>query len=96
MDVWLSLDPLTGEKQEIVSFSEKSTCPVSPDEPSKTAKPDKSKVLLIGKSEYTISMVDGSRKWNVTFNDYSSIDMNADLVKDYGKLSILILVVIYG
>ena len=83
MDVWLSLDPLTGEKLEIVSFGD-STCPASPETP-KTGPSSKSKVLLLGKSEYTIAMVDGPRKWNVTFHDYSSVDMTPQLKQDYGK-----------
>jgi len=87
MDVWLSLDPLTGEKAEIVSFGE-TTCPASTDDtPSSGPGPKaNSKVLLVGKSQYTIAMVDGPRKWNVTFHDYSSVDMNPKLVQDYGNL----------
>ena len=83
MDVWISLDPLTGEKTEIVSFDE--TCPA---ETSASSSPNaKYRSLLIGKSEYTVSMVDGPRKWNLTFNDYASADMNPQSREDYGKQS---------
>jgi len=89
MDLWLSLDPLTGEKEEIFSFAE-STCPA---ESSKSGEEpfvpkDKSKVVLLGKSEYTISMADGPKKWNVTFHDYSSIDMPPQHAIDYGSYSL--------
>lgn len=78
MDVWISLDPLTGEKSEIVSFGD-TTCPVA------AGSGEKERTLLVGKSEYTVSMVDGPRKWNVTFHDYSSIEMSQQLIQDYGK-----------
>ncbi|CAL8124111.1 unnamed protein product [Orchesella dallaii] len=86
-DYWLQLNPFTGEKSEIHG---EETCPAwssthvneescSADNPHKRVL----KNLLIGKTEYTLSMMDGPRKWNVTYHHYSSKDMNQQSLQDY-------------
>ncbi|CAG7727004.1 unnamed protein product [Allacma fusca] len=83
MDMWLKLNPLTGEKKEMKA-SDDLTCPLTSERENLNG--GNSKSVLIGKSEYTIAMLDGSRKWNVTFHDYSSIDMNPQSMQDYDLL----------
>ncbi|ODN01595.1 Serine/threonine-protein kinase/endoribonuclease ire-1 [Orchesella cincta] len=86
-DYWLQLNPFTGEKTEIHG---EETCPAwsssrvnedscSADNPKRLVL----KNLLIGKTEYTLSMMDGPRKWNVTYHHYSSKDMNPQSLLDY-------------
>ncbi|GAB6029558.1 hypothetical protein CHUAL_005303 [Chamberlinius hualienensis] len=74
IDVWYSIDMLTGVKQEILSavkHSEDKICPqLSP------------YAFYMGKSEYTMAMYDsktGARRWNVT---YSSV-IPHDVVQQY-------------
>ena len=61
--MWLSLNPLTGEKYEMKA-NDDLTCPLASGAASDP--PESTKTVLIGKSEYTISMLDGPRKWNVS------------------------------
>ncbi|CAG9530016.1 unnamed protein product [Cercopithifilaria johnstoni] len=64
-DVWLEIDPNKGIKVGELSQSETdSQCPLNKDSS-----------ILIGRSEYKLTMVDPEnrdRRWNATFTDYSS------------------------
>ncbi|XP_077979928.1 serine/threonine-protein kinase/endoribonuclease IRE1-like [Glandiceps talaboti] len=64
-DIWLAIDPITGEKQQTLTMDgSDTTCPSSD-----------SATLFIGRTEYTVTMFDSKTKekrWNVTFMDYSS------------------------
>jgi len=92
LDYWLTLNPNTGEKAELPSYGE-STCPARPEDDvydscaysAGSLKGGVRKSLVIGKTEYTLSMVEGRRKWNVTYHHYSSVDMSPQSAQDYGK-----------
>ncbi|XP_029013288.1 serine/threonine-protein kinase/endoribonuclease IRE1 [Betta splendens] len=62
-DVWLVVDPETGEKQtSLTTSSSESICPNSP-------------LLYIGRTEYVVTMFDTKTqelRWNVTYKDYSA------------------------
>nr|XP_006813336.1 PREDICTED: LOW QUALITY PROTEIN: serine/threonine-protein kinase/endoribonuclease IRE1-like [Saccoglossus kowalevskii] len=64
-DIWIAVDPLTGEKQQTLTMDgSDTTCPSSG-----------SASLYLGRTEYTITMFDSTtreKRWNVTFMDYSS------------------------
>lgn len=76
VDTWFSVDPRTGEKQEVLSYDKvDKTCPIS-----------NSESVLIGRTEYNIMMLDSKskgRSWNVTFFDYSANLMEAETRNDY-------------
>lgn len=93
LDYWLTLNPTTGEKSEMPVYAE-STCPAKHEDDASgscKASPEASlpgavrKSLLIGKTEYTLSMLDGRRKWNITYHHYSSVDMSHQASQDYGN-----------
>lgn len=93
LDFWIELNPLTGEKSEYAEHGERPTCPksVKEDEAACHQKdplhPGKGgEGLVIGKTEYTISMAEGpgGRKWNITYHHYSSMDIKP---QDYGELN---------
>ncbi|MFH4974157.1 hypothetical protein AB6A40_000866 [Gnathostoma spinigerum] len=75
-DVWLGLNPETGIKvEELSETAVPQKCPVN-----------KENTIFIGRSEYHLSMFDlsnRSRKWNATFNDYSSHLLPADVSYPY-------------
>lgn len=62
-DVWLVVDPETGEKQtSLTTSSSESICPNTP-------------LLYIGRTEYMVTMFDTKTqelRWNATYNDYSA------------------------
>jgi serine/threonine-protein kinase/endoribonuclease IRE1 len=64
-DIWIGINPITGEKTETLSDSSADrVCPVNSE-----------KSVFIGRTEYHLSMFDEanrSRRWNATFTDYSS------------------------
>lgn len=72
---------LTGEKTE-VRENDDLTCPLAFDRDK--SNPLKTKTVVIGKSQYTISMQDGFRKWNVTFHDYASVNLNPQKPEEHG------------
>ncbi|CAC5375816.1 ERN1 [Mytilus coruscus] len=74
-DVWIAVDPVTGEKIRTLSM----------DGTQKVCPSDAENVMYIGRSEYTITMFDsktGHKRWNATFTDYSTNVANKDS-KDY-------------
>ncbi|XP_077279454.1 serine/threonine-protein kinase/endoribonuclease Ire1 isoform X2 [Temnothorax americanus] len=76
IDTWFSIDPMTGEKEQLLSFHKvKDTCPL-----------EMQNTIFVGRTEYNIIMVDSKhkdRKWNVTFHDYSAMQMKSDVMEDY-------------
>ncbi|CAG0913576.1 unnamed protein product [Notodromas monacha] len=71
VDRWMALDSRTGFKYNIPSLTdivEEEVCPYDLQNP-----------VLIGRSEYTISMMDSklrnARSWNLTFFDYAAMDL---------------------
>ncbi|KAF7662674.1 hypothetical protein LDENG_00230280 [Lucifuga dentata] len=62
-DVWIVVDPQTGEKQtSLTTSSSESICPNTP-------------LLYIGRTEYVVTMFDTKTqelRWNATYNDYSA------------------------
>lgn len=77
IDTWFSIDPTTGEKEQLLSFHKvKDTCPL-----------EMQNSIFVGRTEYNIIIVDSKRKdrkWNVTFYDYSAMQMKADVTDNYG------------
>lgn len=78
------MDPDTGLRQKILGFDKSSgTCSVNTQ-----------KAVYVGRTQYTIMMIDSKAKnkhWNVTFYDYSAMQMSKDMVNDYGKESYSVL-----
>lgn len=76
-DTWFKMDPDTGHRQKILGFDKSSgTCSV-----------DSQKAIYVGRTQYTIMMIDSKVKdkhWNVTFYDYSATQMTKDMLNDYG------------
>ncbi|XP_012058791.1 PREDICTED: serine/threonine-protein kinase/endoribonuclease IRE1 [Atta cephalotes] len=76
IDTWFSIDPMTGEKEQLLSFHKvKDTCPL-----------EMQNTIFVGRTEYNIIMVDSKhkdRKWNVTFYDYSAMQMEPDVIENY-------------
>lgn len=76
IDTWFSIDPMTGEKEQLLSFYKvKDTCPL-----------EMQNIIFVGRTEYNIIMVDSKRKdrkWNVTFYDYSAMQMEPDVTDNY-------------
>lgn len=90
-DVWLQLNPHTGEKSEMPTHGD--ICPVKTEAEgdndnhcsSSNGLPGIAKqMLIIGKTEYTLSMAEGPRKWNITYHQYSSMDLPPQSTQDYG------------
>ncbi|XP_014471160.1 PREDICTED: serine/threonine-protein kinase/endoribonuclease IRE1 [Dinoponera quadriceps] len=79
IDTWFSIDPTTGEREQLLSFNEvKNTCPLKIQN-----------AIFVGRTEYNIIMVDSKhkdRKWNVTFYDYSADKMEPDVADNYDLL----------
>ncbi|KAF7265858.1 hypothetical protein GWI33_020928 [Rhynchophorus ferrugineus] len=75
-DIWYKLDPKTGNKEQIIGWGDNSpTCPV-----------DVNNFVYIGRTKYTIMMVDTNthnKKWNVTFHDYTAATMAPDELNSY-------------
>lgn len=78
IDTWFRVDPLTGEKEQLLGFSKAdNTCPLETED-----------AFYVGRTEYNIIMVDSKqrdKKWNVTFYDYTAAKMEADSADNYGK-----------
>lgn len=76
IDTWFSIDPTTGEREQLLSFHKvKDTCPL-----------EMQNSIFVGRTEYNILMVDSKRKdrkWNVTFYDYSAMQMEPDVTDKY-------------
>ncbi|XP_011874492.1 PREDICTED: serine/threonine-protein kinase/endoribonuclease IRE1-like [Vollenhovia emeryi] len=76
IDTWFSIDPTTGEREQLLSFYKvKDTCPL-----------EMQNTIFVGRTEYNIIMVDSKRKdrkWNVTFYDYSAMQMKPDVTDNY-------------
>ncbi|EFO27883.1 PQQ enzyme repeat family protein [Loa loa] len=69
-DVWLEIDSNKGIVRELSQSQADSQCPLN-----------KNTSILIGRSEYKLTMVDPenqNRRWNATFTDYSSHLLPAD------------------
>ncbi|KAK9885458.1 hypothetical protein WA026_010953 [Henosepilachna vigintioctopunctata] len=70
-DAWFKLDPQTGMKQQIIGWDTSSpTCPI-----------ETSSFVYIGRTKYSIAMVDSQKpekKWNVTFFDYTAKPMSKE------------------
>ncbi|XP_074099180.1 serine/threonine-protein kinase/endoribonuclease Ire1 isoform X1 [Cotesia typhae] len=67
-DTWFSIDPVTGEREQLSGF----------DEPDNTCPLETPNTIFVGRTEYNIIMVDSKqkeRKWNVTFYDYSTANI---------------------
>lgn len=83
IDTWFSIDPMTGEREQLLSFHKvKDTCPL-----------EMQNTIFVGRTEYNIIMVDSKhkdRKWNVTFYDYSAMQMEPDVTDNYGMSFIFI------
>ncbi|XP_057319293.1 serine/threonine-protein kinase/endoribonuclease IRE1 [Microplitis mediator] len=70
-DTWFSIDPVTGEREQLSGF----------DEPDNTCPLETQNTIFVGRTEYNIIMVDSKqkeRKWNVTFYDYSTVNIEGD------------------
>lgn len=69
LDTWIMIDPLTGEKQEILSFQGlEKACP-------RDIKPLKGPSIFLGRTEYSLVLLDShtrEKRWNVTYFDYTS------------------------
>lgn len=67
LDMWFVIDPLTGEKKEVLSFQGlESSCPHN-----KPLGPS----IFVGRTEYSLVLLDSrtrERHWNVTYFDYTS------------------------
>ncbi|KAL0110554.1 hypothetical protein PUN28_013865 [Cardiocondyla obscurior] len=76
IDTWFSIDPTTGEREQLLSFhTVKDTCPLT-----------MQNTIFVGRTEYNIIMVDSKnkdRKWNVTFYDYSAMQMEPEVTDNY-------------
>ncbi|XP_011630520.1 serine/threonine-protein kinase/endoribonuclease IRE1 isoform X1 [Pogonomyrmex barbatus] len=76
IDTWFSIDPMTGEREQLLSFHKvKDTCPL-----------EMQNTIFVGRTEYNIIMVDSKhkdRKWNLTFYDYSAMQMEPDVTDNY-------------
>lgn len=78
LDTWFVIDPLTGNKREILSFQGlESVCPHDkPFSPS----------IFIGRTEYSLMLLDSrtrEKRWNVTFFDYTSSTLGSQDPQDY-------------
>ncbi|XP_050310962.1 serine/threonine-protein kinase/endoribonuclease IRE1-like isoform X2 [Anthonomus grandis grandis] len=75
-DTWYKLDPLTGNKEQIIGWGDNSpTCPI-----------EVNNFVYIGRTKYNIMMVDTgmhNKKWNVTFYDYTAADMSGVELSNY-------------
>uniref|UniRef100_H2ZJM4 non-specific serine/threonine protein kinase n=1 Tax=Ciona savignyi TaxID=51511 RepID=H2ZJM4_CIOSA len=63
-DVWYAINPLNGEKQQVITTESATKCPGG-----------STNHMFIGRSEYKVTMFDTKlniMRWNVTFTDYSS------------------------
>lgn len=72
------LDSKTGQRQQILGWDRSSpTCPLQA-----------SDAVYVGQTEYSIMMVntkDPSRKWNITFYDYTATPMGKEELSNYGN-----------
>ncbi|CAG9832376.1 unnamed protein product [Diabrotica balteata] len=75
-DTWFKLDPKSGKKQLIMGWDDYSpTCPI-----------DTKSSVYIGRTQYTLRMVDEKKadnKWNVTFYDYTARPMGMEELNNY-------------
>ncbi|KAK4874212.1 hypothetical protein RN001_013572 [Aquatica leii] len=75
-DTWYMMDPHTGQRQQILGWEKLSpTCPI-----------ESSHAVYIGRTQYSIMMVDSrntNRKWNVTFYDYTSNPVSKEMLMGY-------------
>ncbi|EFX77192.1 hypothetical protein DAPPUDRAFT_305906 [Daphnia pulex] len=78
LDMWFVIDPLTGEKQEVLSFQGLETaCPRN-----KPLGPS----IFIGRTEYSLILLDSrtrERHWNVTYFDYTSSTLGQQDPQEY-------------
>ena len=78
LDMWFVIDPLTGEKKEVLSF-----------EGLETACPHKKPLgpsIFVGRTEYSLILLDSQtreRTFNVTFFDYISSTLGQNDHQDY-------------
>ncbi|KAF5287499.1 hypothetical protein FQA39_LY04127 [Lamprigera yunnana] len=75
-DTWYMLDPRTGQRQQILGWDRMSpTCPI-----------ESADAVYIGRTQYSIMMVDirnTNRKWNVTFYDYTANPLSKEKLMSY-------------
>ncbi|CAG0888450.1 unnamed protein product [Darwinula stevensoni] len=74
VDKWIAIDDRTGHAQEVSNFANE-VCPF-----------DAKHSLLVGRSDYTIMVLDSHnyhQSWNLTFSDYSANEMTAPMIEDY-------------
>ena len=78
LDMWYVIDPLTGHKEEVLSFQGLETsCPRN-----KQNGPS----IFIGRTEYSLVLFDSQtkeRRWNVTYFDYTSSTLGSQDPQDY-------------
>ena len=78
LDMWFVIDPITGEKQEVLSFQGLETaCPRN-----KPLGPS----IFIGRTEYSLILLDSrtrERHWNVTYFDYTSSTLGQQDPQEY-------------
>ncbi|XP_057371090.1 serine/threonine-protein kinase/endoribonuclease IRE1-like [Daphnia carinata] len=78
LDTWFVIDPLTGEKQEVLSFQGlEAACPRN-----KPLGPS----IFIGRTEYSLILLDSrtrERHWNVTYFDYTSSTLGQQDPQEY-------------
>lgn len=86
-DTWFLIDPKTGHREKVMDFANGSK---GKDGIGWAT----SRSIYLGRTQYTIMMYDShsqdsnAKPWNVTFFDYASHSMGADISKDYGNLEI--------
>ena len=78
LDMWFVIDPLTGEKKEVLSFEGlEAACPHN-----KPLGPS----IFVGRTEYSLILLDShtrERHWNVTFFDYTSSTIGQQDAQNY-------------
>ena len=83
LDTWYVIDPLTGNKQEILTFNgHQKACPRN-----QFTGPS----IFIGRTEYSLVLLDGQtreKRWNVTFFEYTSVTsgLQVDIVTYIGEI----------
>jgi len=78
LDMWFVIDPLTGKRQEILTFDGRERgCPRN-----KYSGPS----IYIGRTEYSLVLLDGQtreRRWSVTYFDYTSVTSGLQDTREY-------------
>lgn len=85
------IDPDTGTREKILGFDKSgATCSVT-----------SQKAVYVGRTQYTIMMVDikqKEKKWNVTFYDYTATQMTKEMINNYGtkkKTSLYVVLIFF-